>query len=95
MLCGIPLGTGVLFWFKGHFESVDCCYCLLDRTEPGDRSRQKEGEEKKDMGDPSLYWNKGTLFMAACAYILLYKDALGRKIKLSKKHRNQTLNNSN
>ena len=54
MLCGIPPGTGVIFWFKGHFESVDCCYCLLDRPEPGDRSQQKEGEEKKDVGDPSL-----------------------------------------
>ena len=50
----------------------------------GDRSRQKEGEEKKDAGDPSLQWNKGALIMAACAYILLYKEALGRKIKLSK-----------
>ena len=73
----------------------DKCYGLLDRPEPGDRSQQKEGEEKKDVGDPSLQWNKGTLFMAVCAYILLYKEALGRKIKLNKKHRNQTLNNSN
>jgi len=54
MPCGIPPGTGVIFWFKGHFESVDCCYGLLDRPEPGDRSQQKEGEEKKDVGDPSL-----------------------------------------
>ena len=52
-------------------------------------------DKKKDAGDPSLKWNKGTLFMAVCAYILLYKEALGRKIKLSKKHRNQTHNNSN
>ena len=50
----------------------------------GDRSRQKEGEEKKHARDPSLQWNKGALIMAACAYILLYKEALGRKIKLSK-----------
>ena len=35
--------------------------------------------EKKDVGDPSLKWNKGALFMAACAYILLYKEALGKK----------------
>jgi len=32
----------------------DKCYGLLDRPEPGDRSRRKEGEEKKDVGDPSL-----------------------------------------
>ena len=24
-------------------------------------------DEKKDAGDPSLEWNKGTLFVAACA----------------------------
>ena len=36
------------------------------------------------MGDPTVWWNKGALIMAACAYILLYKEALGRKIKLSK-----------
>ena len=35
--------------------------------------------EKKDVGDPSRKWNKGALFMAACAYILLYKEALGKK----------------
>ena len=35
--------------------------------------------EKKDVGHPSLKWNKGALFMAACAYILLYKEALGKK----------------
>ena len=33
--------------------------------------------------------------MAACAYILLYKETLGRKIKLSKKHQNQMRNSSN
>ena len=33
--------------------------------------------------------------MAACAYVLLYKEALGRKIELGKKHQNQTYNNSN
>ena len=60
------------------------CYDLLDRPGPGDRSRRKESEGKKDAGDPNLEWNKGTLFMAVCAYILLYKEALGRKIKLSK-----------
>ena len=86
MPCGIPPGTGVIFWFKGHFESVDCCYGLLDRPEPGDRSRRKGGEEKKYAGDPSLQWDKGALFMAVCAYMLLYKEALGRKIKMSKKH---------
>ena len=62
---------------------------------PGDRSQQKEGKEKKDAGDPSLWWNKGVLFMATCVYILLYKEALGRIIKLSKKHQSQTRNNSN
>ena len=30
------------------------CYGLLDRTGPGNRSQRKEGEEKKDTGDPSL-----------------------------------------
>ena len=38
-----------------------------------------EGKEKKDAGDPSLKYNEGALFMAACAYILLYKEALGKK----------------
>ena len=46
------------------------CYGLLDRPEPGDRSRRKGGEEKKYVGDPSLQWDKGALFMAVCAYIL-------------------------
>ena len=36
-------------------------------------------------------WNKGALFMAACAYILLYKKALGRRIKLSKNTETQCI----
>lgn len=64
--------------------------------EPGDRSRRKEGKEKKDARDPKSLVEQGCFIHgAACAYILSYKEALGRKIKLSKKHRNQTLNNSN
>ena len=53
--------------------------CGLYRLGPGDWSRGKESDEKKDAGDPSLEWNKGALFMAACVYILLYKEALGKK----------------
>ena len=37
-----------------HIDTKDPCYGLLDRPEPGDRSQWKEGEEKKDAGDPSL-----------------------------------------
>ena len=37
-----------------HIDTKDLCYGLLDRPEPGDRSQQKEGEEKNDAGDSSL-----------------------------------------
>ena len=54
------------------------------------RNRRKEGN-----GGPKSLENKGALFMAVCAYILLYNETLGRKIKLSKKHQNQMRNSSN
>ena len=39
-------------------------------------------DEKKEAGDPSLEWNKGALFVAECAYISPYKEALGSKNKV-------------
>ena len=41
--------------------------------------------EKRDAGDPSLEWNKGALFVAECAYISPYKEALGSKNKVEQK----------
>ena len=41
------------------------------------------GVDEKDAGDPSLEWNKSTLFAEINAYISSYKAALGSK-KLSK-----------
>ena len=44
------------------------CYGLY-KLGPGDWNRWKESKEKKDTGDPSLDWNKGTLFAEMHAYI--------------------------
>ena len=44
------------------------CYGLY-RPGPGDWSRWKEGEEKKDVGHPNLEWNKRTLFAETRVYI--------------------------
>ena len=48
--------------------------------------------EKRDAGDPSLEWNKGALFVAECAYISPYKEALGSKNEVEQKQ-NQVNNN--
>ena len=37
------------------------------------------GVDEKDAGDPSLEWNKSTLFAEINAYISSYKAALGSK----------------
>ena len=44
-------------------------------------------DEKKDAGDPSLECNKGALFVAACADIPPYKEALGSKNKVEQKQK--------
>ena len=48
-----------------------------------DRNLGTGVNEKRDAGDPSLEWNKGTLFAEMYVYISSYKAALGSK-KLSK-----------
>ena len=44
-------------------------------------------DEKKDGGNWSLEWNKGALFVAACADISPYKEALGSKNKVEQKQK--------
>ena len=50
----IPMNKGAWQATAQHIDTKDLCYGLLDRPEPGDRSQQKEGEEKNDAGDSSL-----------------------------------------
>ena len=42
-------------------------------------------DEKKDVGEPSLKWNKGALFAEKHVYISSYKAALSSK-KIEQKH---------
>ena len=80
--------SGTLAWETpwmeepGRLQSLGVMVFLADRTwglETMKRNRRKEGN-----GGPKSLVNKGALFMAVCAYILLYKETLGKKIELSK-----------
>ena len=53
---------------------------------------QKKKKKKKDAGDPSLEWNKGTLFAETHAYISSYKAALGSKKKFEQKQSQENNN---
>ena len=72
----VPWGC-VVFHLNFFLKSVRKIYQCV--TVFVDRDLGTGVDEKRDAGDPSLEWNKGALFMAACVYILLYKEALGKK----------------
>ena len=50
------------------------------------------GVDEKDAGDPSLEWNKRTLFAETHAYISSYKAALGSKKKFEQKQSQENNN---
>ena len=57
-----------------------------------DRNLGTGVNEKRDAGDPSLEWNKGTLFAELYVYISSYKAALGsKKIEQTQSQANNNL----
>ena len=71
MLCGIPLGTAVIFWFKGHLSLWTVVMVFLTDRNLGTGVDKKKAKQRRRGGPKSLAEQGYFIHDSVCLYIVI------------------------